>query len=278
MKEPLNVLLVAVVAGSIGLIYCFGRDNQVAAHDVQTNTVHQVDADLIALARELRDLEKTPPAPVVRQPHQAEERSRAPLPNVAPAVYPAASGEWVMKAELPGQPQLVKVQRFARDAQRFALETTVNGVREEEAWLFERNPVAPLMGSASTSYYAESVVVDVAWPDLIDRGFGPTWNDVIALGVTEAQLAGLEPTGTTEFAFGHSFGVLAGFGWEIVWSDALYLQLRVTRTDGLVRESAELVDLKLVRDAEALRAPYEVHPDWERMDISDWREEHHETH
>lgn len=296
MKEPYAFLTLGAVAASCGMIWFLGHSN-VEAHtpDAAPAGVERaadVDADLLELARELRDLERTAPAPVVRREHDASERSRAPLPQVAAAVYPPASGTWTRTLTGAGT-RAVKEQRFARDGQRFFLENLGveadahhdheghrddHGLADTETWLFERNPVAPLLGKACTSYSEDQVVVDVEWADLIDLGFGPTWNDLVALGVRETELEQLARTGETVTAFGHAFDVYRGLGVEVAWSDALHLAAYVERELGTSRERAELTALTLGRDAALLAAPYETHADWLRMDLVDWREEHHGTH
>lgn len=297
MKDSFAFLILGAVALSAGLIWLLDPSGDaVLAH---TSTAPRlaaapadVDPELIALARELRDLERTAPAPIARQAHAPGERSRAGLPDVAAVVYPPASGTWTRTLSNAAG-ERVREQRFARDGRRFHLanlgvEASAthdhqghrddHGLADTEVWLFERNPIAPLMGTACTSYTEDKVVVDVEWPDLIDLGFGPTWNELVALGVQTSELDQLNRTLETVAAFGHTFEVYRGPGVELAWSADLHLPLYVERDLGSATERAELTGLTLGRNAAELVAPYEAHPDWLRMDLVDWREEHHGTH
>ena len=297
MKDTYAILTLGAVALSAGLIWFLETPGaEVSAHTTTAPRSEaapaDVDPELIALARELRDLERTAPAPITRQPHAPGERSRAALPDVAAVVYPPASGTWTRTLSNAAG-ERVREQRFARDGRRFHLanlgvEASAahdheghrddHGLADTETWLFERNPIAPLMGTACTSYTEDEVVVDVEWPDLIDLGFGPTWNELVALGVQASELDQLERTLETVAAFGHTFEVYRGPGVELAWSADLHLPLYVERDLGPATERAELTGLTLGRNAAELVAPYEAHPDWLRMDLVDWREEHHGTH
>jgi hypothetical protein len=147
-----------------------------------------------------------------------------------------------------------------------------------DAWAFERNPVAPLMGVGSTTIPDERTVVDLTWPELLDEGFGPTWNELALLGVDPRVLETLSDSGEREGAFGLEFRVLRGPGIEIAWNDEHALPLRLEREVAGVVHTGRLRSLELGDAAELLRPIAELHPDWRRMDLSDWREEHHGNH
>ena len=298
MKDTYSILTLGAVAVSAGLIWFLGNPPaEVSAHTSiapgTSSAPTDIDPELIALARELRDLERTAPAAIVRQAHAPGERSRAALPDVVAVVYPPASGTWTRTLS-NASGERVREQRFARDGRRFYLanlgveasdshghDHDDHGLADTETWLFERNPIAPLIGTACTSYVEDEVVVDVEWPDLIDLGFGPTWNELVALGVHASELEQMERTLETVAAFGHTFEVYRGAGVELAWSADLHLPLYVERDLGPANERAELTALTLSPLGQAnpeLVAPYEANPDWLRMDLVDWREEHHGTH
>lgn len=226
------------------------------------------------LAALLRAQATTAPELPDRRARDPRLGARPPLPDEPTVTYPDASGVWRAEG---------RAQTFARSKERFAVQTDTpladdprvaigQTLGPEGAYVFVRNPIAPLQGRASVARPAEEEVIDLGWPELLDRGFGPTWNDLASLGVTTAERAALQPTGATVEAFGHSFALLRGADTTLAWSADLHLPLYVERGGERI---GELIALELALDVDALVAPFEAHPNWKRQDFVDWREDHY---
>lgn len=254
------------------------------------------------LAAELRALARTQPAPVVRRARPAELTRRPALPAVEAVDYPSAGGRLRISYAEAKDPKFerggIVLRTFARNAQRFRLTTSdpenrpeqvrlpaladghphaqaVQALGPDGSFTFARNPTAPQQGTASVALPGGELIVDLTWAELIDRGFGPTWNDLVALGVTQAERERMQPTGEQVERYGHTFEVFAADGVELAWSAELHLPLYVVRpAAGGLLERTELVSLDFEPGELDLKLPHELRPEAERMDFVDWRAKH----
>ena len=167
---------VAALVGGALLSACGDVVDAAASEPEGSSAVEAIDLDVLAAARELRDLERTKPEAPVRLTSELP-RSRDPLPDVDPVAYSDAAGAWRRRLYLPGEEPAEKVQTFARSAERFYLADRTGA----DVWIFERNPVAPLQGSGGASSASASASATspppantAAWSALIARRASPS--------------------------------------------------------------------------------------------------------
>ena len=223
-----------------------------------------------------RELER-PDLPIRRGASEPGPSATPPTP--APLAYTDASGRWERRGPnacpphpLHAHPSRIDsaVLDFARTGERVRLVDLDRG----DVYLFERNPLHPLRGAMATFLPSERRIVDLTWPEVLDLGHGPTWNEIAGLGVEDPTRAGLRPTDRVERAFGLEFRVHRGEGVEVAWNAQHGLPLRLVRETPRGTEQARLTALELGAPADGLPSAEALHPDWQRIDLADWREEH----
>ena len=153
-------------------------------------------------------------------------------------------------------------------------------------WRFARNPVDPLRVSGQLVKHSESVVLDHNDNNLRDRNIARGWADVMTIGLTFADLEGLEPTGEAREAFGMEFVQLARPDHaakqsaidEVWWHPDSGIPLQIVASDQRVSWEQTLVGIRYEIDDDLLRDAAVRYPEYRNVDLIDFGEEFHEFH
>lgn len=153
----------------------------------------------------------------------------------------------------------------------------------EQEWLFVRNPIDSAHFSATHTLHHERELVDYSLMDLQLSEIATQWDSIACFGIAPADIAGLQPTAETRWAFGLEFRRFvqardAGSERqvELWWNEEQALPLRLStplRNGALVLETTAI---RLQADAQLLRDPALRFPDYASFDVSDWRESLHD--
>tara|TARA_R110002096_G_scaffold123816_3_gene267730 strand:+ start:11096 stop:11830 length:735 start_codon:yes stop_codon:yes gene_type:complete len=153
-------------------------------------------------------------------------------------------------------------------------------------WRFARNPVDPLRVSGQLVKHGEGVVLDHNDNNLRDRNIARGWVDVMTIGLTLADLDGLEPTGETRKAFGLEFVHLVrpedarkqSAIDEVWWHEDSGIPLQIVASDQRASWEQSLVNIRYEIDDTLLRDAAFRYPEYRNVDLIDFGEEFHEFH
>jgi hypothetical protein len=223
-----------------------------------------------AIARELVDLERRAPEPPRRirpdveiERHDPRDVRYRPTGTASTATYELRSAN--------GESRLVLTRRERQ------VRVDANG----EAWMFERNPVAPEHVLGTLADHAEHALVEYPFSDLCAEGRVTSWSSLARGGVAPDELESMRPTGRSVERFGLTFEERVGGGGgdlalrSVLWNEEHQLPARLERACGDV---AELVELRLEPVAPPLERFRAQFPGYETFDVSDWREALHDRH
>lgn len=170
------------------------------------------------------------------------------------------------------------VLHLLRSADRIGLTWTDS----DEAWLFERNPMAPDELTGVRIDHTSGLLVDYTDSDLYSEGVIDGWAQLAQAFIAPEELDGLRPTGEQRSALGTTFERLVAAGevnagsiLELDWNAELALPLRVVRQASSGTRVQELVALDLEPDLAELGRFAGRWPAYDRKELSDWREDIH---
>jgi hypothetical protein len=241
---------------------------------------NEPDPILAGLAGELIELQTQKPDPV--QPPADSDPSRhriwSPDPRDAAFQAPAVTAEIGWFDE---DGQMVAARTIARS------DTAIQFGADGDPRLFRlrRNPLDPARMSGCEIVPAAHLILDYTEADLRDEGYGQSWAALAQFGVTADAFDQMVTTSKTESAFGLTFcrwvaatepEAASGSPREIWWNSEYRLPLRVVRMqDGAIHEQ-RLLALDLSAPATLELEPFQRWPDYESVDLMDYREGLHE--
>ncbi|HVS18985.1 MAG TPA: hypothetical protein VMT18_10330 [Planctomycetota bacterium] len=151
-----------------------------------------------------------------------------------------------------------------------------------DEWLFHRNRVARDEVSGERADHASHFVIDYTDSELAAENVLDGWARLAQLFVAPEELDRLAPTGERTHFAGHDFErrVRAGEAAEgevveVEWSETLGLPRRIVWRARQGLRAQELVALRPATQADRPAAFAARWPDYDRKDLSDWREDVH---
>lgn len=212
-----------------------------------------------------------------------ERRSAAPKAVELPELPEALRAPIDVTFELETRPAQASGGGRARreDVARTADRIHVRLTQQDVEWLFVRNPLDGRRVSATLVDHRQRLIIEYPESELRMTGIARGWADVASLGIGVQGLTQLAPTGRRESRFGFDFVELsagaAGTGpvRQVWWSDAAALALRVER--GTPPLHVALLELRRGVDRERFVEPRLRFSAYSSIDVSDYREKHHES-
>lgn len=152
-----------------------------------------------------------------------------------------------------------------------------------DEWLFHRNRVATDEVSGERVDHGSRYVIDYTDGELASENVLDGWARLAQLFVAPEELDALAPTGERTTYAGHAFERLArtdaapvGALVEVEWSAELGLPRRVVWQAAHGTRVQELTALREASDADRPAAFAARWPEYDRKDLSDWREDIHD--
>lgn len=175
-----------------------------------------------------------------------------------------------------------RVQKQRKQVTRTSSRIHVQPVGAKHEWLFVRNPLDPRRVSGVLVEHSRRTLVEYDESELRTAGIARGWADVVTLGVDRESLRELTVQGGEQGWNGLRFvrhsrpTGMSGKLQEVWWSDAEALPLRSIqrKPEGLSEQA--LIGLRFEIDETLLSDPAARFPDYESMDVADYREKHHE--
>ena len=268
--------LSTLAAGLCALLLA-GACSSSSAHQAAATGDGAPDPELLALLAELQESEVQRPV----DPHAGRARDGQPVRQRSRGLAaPLPAAELEFEVGDPDRPADGSTRlRMVRLPDRIQLTWPAG----RELWLFVRNPVAPDELSGVRVDHASRFLIDYSDSELHSEGVVDGWARLAQGFVTPEELDGLRPDGGSVDAFGLTFVHLvaedgpssSGGIAELDWNAELGLPLRlVRRTTGGTRVQ-RLVALDRQPGADATVDLLASWPEYERKDLSDWREDVH---
>lgn len=163
-------------------------------------------------------------------------------------------------------------RRITRSRDRIHVEY----VGSPQEWYLTRHAIDPRRALGQLVDHREKAILDYYETDLRDERIATGWMDALALGFPVTTLAHMTRTGERATIAGvEAQRLLSGDTLEVWWSDELIMPLRVRdlRDENAYRLEVTSIDARI--DGALLQDPERRYTQYPRMDIVDWREEHH---
>jgi hypothetical protein len=158
----------------------------------------------------------------------------------------------------------------------------VNYQDQGQEWLFIRNPRDGRRVSGQLVDHREESVLFFYEQDLSNAAIVRGWADVVSMGISVEQMI---PTGDTQRHYGMDFQRYVDKApenpggiptMEIWWSQEQALPWKIRRTNGTGSWVQEIVELDWATDSTLLEETAGRYPQYEALDVVDWREKHRE--
>lgn len=267
MNVPLFLGTTALVLAGLGTaVYFVSKDSA------------PVDPELLALAREIRSLETAKPEPETER--LATERVRDWTRDARDAEFtaPAVVAElaWFTSGAAQG---------VGRTVARSAHAVRLGKAEDPIHFWYLRNAVDPARMDGVEVRHEERALVEYPETDLQDVGLGSSWAALSQFGVELDAFAALQRTGEAETAFATRFErwvrtattpPAADEVLELWWSEELRVPLRVLRARGEANLEQRLIALERRLDPDLHRVPALHWPEYQVMDVADYREGLHD--
>ena len=209
--------------------------------------------------------------------------SHQPPPFVLPTLLPELANPARLTIELEtrqvGTPGgAVQRKTVTRTADRVHVSLGPSGPE----WLFVQNTADGRRMAGTMLDHPHKTIIEYDESELRSGGVGRGWADVVSLGVESEIFPVVVPTGKREKLDGFEFEQLRrrdgtqGRIREIWWSGEAALPLRVMIDDGPSKIEVVVHAIRRKVDASVLRDMRERYPAYTVMDISDYREKHHD--
>jgi len=210
-----------------------------------------------------------------------ERRSAAPKAAELPELPEALRAPIDVTFELETRPAQAPGRARREDVARTADRIHVRLAQQNVEWLFVRNPLDGRRVSATLVDHRQRLIIEYPESELRMTGIARGWADVASLGIGAQGLTQLAPTGRRESRFGFDFVELSAGAEatasvrQVWWSDAAALALRVER--GTPPLHVALLELRRGVDRERFVEPRLRFSAYSSIDVSDYREKHHES-
>jgi hypothetical protein len=264
------------LAGAAALLLLGG--GAAAAFILRGASAQDADPELLALAREIRALETAKPDAVIARSSGDKKRAwtrdaRESEFNAPPVV---AEFAWFADGAMEG---------IGRTIARSDHALRLGRIDDPIHFWYLRNSVDRARMSGVEVQHGERLLVEYPESDLEDQGLGTSWAALSRFGVGLDAFASLARTGEAEEAFGIRFERWArdaaapaaeGEPLEIWWSGDWALPLRVLRLREGRTVEQRLIALERALDPELAKSPALRWPEYQVMDVADYREGLHE--